>query len=116
MESAAAETHVNELRTRVLFLIPTLTGGGAERVIVTILRHLDRGRFLPILAVVNTRDAAFMDDVPADVEFIDLRCRRVRYALPKLLKLIRQRRPDVVLSTLGYLNLALAILRPLLPN
>ena len=107
---------MNPVRRRVLFLIPTLTGGGAERVMVTILRHLDRSRFAPTLAVVNTRNAAFIKDVPDDVELIDLRSSRVRYALPKLVRLIWQRRPDVVLSTLGYLNLALALLRPLLPN
>ena len=107
---------MNEIRRRVLFMIPTLSGGGAERVIVTILRHLDRSRFLPILAVVNTRNAAFIEDVPDDVQLIDLQCARVRYALPKILKLMWKQRPDVVLSTLGHLNLALAILRPLLPN
>ena len=62
------------------------------------------------------REAVYRDDVPEDVEFIDLQCTRVRYALPKIVRLIWQRRPDVVFSTLGHLNLALAMLRPLLPN
>ena len=102
-------------KRRVLFLIPTLTGGGAERVVVTLLQHLDRDRFDLALAVVDTRHAAFRDQVPSDVEFIDLGCRRVRHALPKLIRLLWRRRPDVVLSTLGHLNLALAIVRPMLP-
>jgi len=62
------------------------------------------------------REAVYRDDVPEDVEFIDLRCTRVRYALPKIMRLIWRRRPDVVFSTLGHLNLALAMVRPLLPN
>jgi glycosyltransferase involved in cell wall biosynthesis len=103
-------------RRRVLFLIPTLTGGGAEGVIVTLLRHLDRSKFKLALAVVDMHGAVFGSDVPADVEFIDLQCTRVRYALAKIVRLIWQRRPDVVFSTLGHLNLALAMLRPLLPN
>lgn len=61
--------------------------------------------------MVDTRDAAFRDQVPSDVEFIDLGCRRVRQALPKLVRLLWRRRPDVVMSTLGHLNLALAIVR-----
>ena len=64
----------------------------------------------------DTREAVFLNDVPEDVEFIDLGCRRVRYALPKIVALIWKRRPDVVFSTLGHLNLALAMLRPLLPR
>ena len=103
-------------RQSILFLIPSLQGGGAERVVVTLLQHLDRSKFHLALAVVDTREAAYRDDVPEDVEFIDLGCTRVRYALPKIVRLIWQRRPDVVFSTLGHLNLALAIIRPLLPN
>ncbi|MGA8259744.1 MAG: glycosyltransferase [Arenicellales bacterium] len=101
---------------RVLFLVPSLTGGGAERVMVTLLRHLDRSRFEPILAVVDTRRAAFLDQVPKDVELIDLECSRVRRALPAIVRLIRRLRPEVVFSTLGHLNLGLAISRPLLPK
>lgn len=101
---------------RALFLIPTLTGGGAERVVLTLLKHLDRSRIQPTLAVVDTRAAAFLANVPEDIEFIDLGCTRVRYALPRIVRLIRHRRPDVVLSTLGHLNVALAAIRPLLPD
>lgn len=103
-------------RRRVLFLIPTLTGGGAERVVVTLLRHLDRSRFDLALAVIDTRAAVFRAEVPADVEFIDLGCSRVLHAMPRVIRLLWRRRPDVVFSTLGHLNLALAMLRPVLPN
>ncbi len=100
----------------VLLLIPTLTGGGAERVVVTLLRHLDRSKFRLTLAVVDIRKAVFQDDIPEDVEFINLGCSRVRYALPSIIRLIWERKPAVVFSTLGHLNLALAIVRPLLPD
>ena len=100
----------------ILFLIPSLRGGGAERVIVTLLRHLNRAKFRLTLVVVDSRGAAYRDDVPEDVEFIDLHCSRVRYALPKMIALIWCRRPAVVFSTLGHLNLALVIIRPLLPD
>ena len=70
----------------VLFLIPSLRGGGAERVITTLLQHLDRSSFKLTLALVDARESVFLNEVPADVEFIDLRCRRVRYALPKIVR------------------------------
>lgn len=110
------ETGRPQVRRRVLLLIPTLSGGGAERVMATLLQHLDRERFDPTLAVVDTRNAVFLGDIPADVRLIDLHSRRVRNALPKIVRLIWQQRPDVVFSTLGHLNLALAIVRPLLPS
>ena len=101
---------------RLLFLLPGLRGGGAERVVTTLLRNLDRSKFNLTLAVVDVREAVFLGDIPDDVDVIDLGCRRVRYVLPRLVALIWGRRPDVVFSTVGHLNLAVAILRPLLPS
>jgi glycosyltransferase involved in cell wall biosynthesis len=103
-------------RRSLLFLIPSLGGGGAERVILTILRHLDRERFDLTLAVIDGRPSTFRSDLADDVEYIDLKRTRVRYALPALVRLIWQRRPDIVLSTVSHLNLSLALLRPLLPR
>lgn len=100
----------------VLFLIPSLRGGGAERVLVTILAHLDRTRFRATLAVVNLRDATFLDELPSDLELIDLNCTRVRYAVFGIMRLIWLRRPDVVFSTLGHLNLAISVMRYFLPR
>lgn len=107
---------MNEDRRHVLILVPTLQGGGAERVMVTLLRHFDRARFRLTLAVVDARDAIYLQDVPADVDFVDLGRRRVRHALPKILRLVWRIRPHVILSTLGHLNLALALLRPFMPR
>lgn len=106
----------SDARRHILFLIPTLTAGGAERVIVTLLRHLNRTQFRLTLGVVDLRKEVFLNDVPDDVAIVDLNCSRVRYALPKIILLIWKMRPDVVLSTLGHLNLALAIFRAWLPR
>jgi glycosyltransferase involved in cell wall biosynthesis len=111
-----AQVNANNALRRVLILVPTLRGGGAERVIVTLLRFLDRAKFKLTLTVLDTRDAAYLSEVPDDVELIDLGARRVRAALFQVYRLIWQRRPDVILSTLGQMNLALAFLRAGLPN
>ena len=107
---------MTETPLSVLFLIPSLQGGGAERVFVSLLRHFDRKKFKLTLAVIDTRDAAYRDLIPEDVEFIDLQCTRVLHALPRIVRLVHKRRPNLVLSTLGHLNLALAIIRPVLPS
>jgi glycosyltransferase involved in cell wall biosynthesis len=99
---------------RVLFVIPTLHGGGAERVVVTILRHLDRNRFRPTLVVADLQGEVYANELPDDVSVVDLGTRRVRYALPKLVSMIRRQEPAVVFSTLSHLNLALALVKPLL--
>ena len=82
---------------------------------LTLSRALDRSRLLPTFVVVDGSSAALLNDLPADVELVDLVCPRVRGSLMAIVRCIRARRPDVVLTTAGHLNVAVAMLRPFLP-
>jgi glycosyltransferase involved in cell wall biosynthesis len=101
-------------RKRVLFLLPTLSGGGAERVIVTLLQHLDRSRFEPHLGLVEAV-GPLLEDLPADVPLHDLGAKRVRRALPGIIRLCWKLKPQVLLPVMGELNLSAVLFRPLLP-
>jgi len=95
--------------------MPSLSGGGAERIVVTILRHLDRSRFEPHLALVEV-SGPYLEEVPAEVEIHDLQAKRVRQAVPAIVRLCRQLRPHAIHSTLCELNMATVLLRPFLPS
>jgi len=102
-------------RRRVLFVIPSLQGGGAERVFSNILRALDHNLFEVHLAVLKAI-GPFMQDIPADVCIHDLKISRIRYAMPRIVRLVYKLKPDVILATLGPLNLTLAGFRFLMPR
>ena len=53
-------------RLRILFVIGTMSGGGAERQVIESLKHLDRARFEPILYVASRR-GELLGEIPADV-------------------------------------------------
>ena len=101
-------------QTRALFLLPSLDGGGAERVLVTLLKHISPHDLELHLAVFDHR-GAFLDEVPADVTVHDLKSPRVSRGWLALLRTIWRLRPDVVLSTTTHVNLAASLLRPLMP-
>ena len=103
------------MRSRLLVVAASLGGGGAERVIVTLLRHLDRERFEIHLALVDA-SGPYLSQVPADVCVHDLRARRARYAFFRIVGTVRRLRPSVVFTTLGYLNLAVLAGRGLWPR
>ncbi len=104
-------------RLRVLFALPHVArGGGAERIMLTLLRHIDRDSFEPRLLVLDAARNESADAIPADVPLIDLGVSRVRYAGRPLLRVLRQTRPDVLVSGLGHLNLMVAMMRPLMPK
>lgn len=97
---------------RVLFAVPSLAGGGAERVVLTLLAHLDRTRFAPELAA-GTLAGPYADQVPPATPAHDLGRARARGAVLRLAALVRRTRPDVLFTTLGHLNLLAMLARPL---
>lgn len=109
-------TQAPEDRIKILFFVPALVGGGAERVVTTLLRNLSRDRFDVALAIVSRRGDVLSSELPPDLTLIDLDCSRARYALPRVVRLIRSLQPDIVFSTLDYFNVALGITRFLWPS
>ena len=98
-------------KIRILFFIPFMNGGGAERVIMTLLTHLDRDRYEPILVMMK-KEGRYLSMIPTDIEVVDLKASQARFAVIKIIKVIREKKPDIVFSTLAYLNLIVAIIRP----
>ena len=89
---------------RLLIIAASLGGGGAERVLLTLLNHLDREKFTIHLALVSA-SGPHISQIPSDVEVTDLSVSRVRKSFFPIIRLVRRLKPDVVFSTLGYLNL-----------
>ena len=100
---------------RVLFFIPALSGGGAERVLVTLLQRFDRSRIEAHLALADT-SGPLTPEVPADVPVHDLKCGRARWAVFRLRGLLRSVKPRVCFSAFGYMNLLVMLAKPFLPG
>lgn len=103
-----------ERKRKVLFVVHSLQGGGAERVIVQLVNNLNRQRYVPLLAL-GEFEGPYLRDVKDDVAMYRLGARRARAAMPSVLKMVWSLRPDVVVSTAG-LNFAVALASPLFPR
>jgi len=109
---------MSDARRKVLFFFPFPSlggGGGAQRVLSTLLRHLDHDSFELHLALLQARRTAD-DEIPAGIAVHDLAHSRVRYSLLSLIALVRRVRPTVVFSNIGQMNVALLLCRPFLPR
>jgi glycosyltransferase involved in cell wall biosynthesis len=100
---------------RIVFVLPSFAGGGAERVILQLLASIDRAQFQPALILLSG-EGPLANLLPLDVLLTDLARPRLRHALPALIRAIRRTRPQAVVSSLGYVNLALLASRWLLPR
>lgn len=90
-------------RLHVLFFVPSLGGGGAERHLVRVANHLDRARFRVSVAVCRG-GGAFEGELAPDVAYRVLGARRILAAVRPLAALLREARPDLVCSFLDPAN------------
>ena len=93
---------------RIALVLPSFAGGGAEKVMVALAAGLDRHRFSTSIVAFSS-DGPLRDTVPDDVEVIDLNRPRLRAALPALFTTLRARRFDLVLTTMGYVNMGVLL-------
>jgi glycosyltransferase involved in cell wall biosynthesis len=89
---------------QVSFFMPSYRGGGAEHVMVTLANGLADEGYGVDMAVCQT-DGPVRAELGYKVTEVDLRARRLAYALPGLVRYLRQRRPTALLSTLSHANI-----------
>ena len=99
----------------ILFLLPCFSGGGAERATLNLLIGLkDLGYSVGI--IVFNKGGPLLSMVPVDVPIYNLYTLTLKRSIGPLIKKLRQLKPKVVFSTLGYINVTLLIISWLLPR
>ncbi len=93
---------------RFAFYMPHLRTGGAERVTVNLANHFVRRGERPLM-ILDRRDGALVDALAPGVEVVALDAPRTLAALPRLRRVLIQRRPAVLLSGITY-NSPIALL------
>ena len=96
---------------KLLIVRPTLDTGGADRVTLTLLQHLDRRLFQPTLVLIEER-GELLAEVPSDVEVVALHAGGILSAIRPLRTLIEERDPKIIFSTSSGTNVTVAQATP----
>ena len=104
----AISQKVNEALLRVLFFLPDLDGGGAQRTIINIANALSRRGIEASLAAVRV-DGPARAWLNKDVDLVDLGAGRIRHSVLPLRRAIKSIRPDVLFSTIIDANIVAAL-------
>jgi glycosyltransferase involved in cell wall biosynthesis len=80
---------------RIAFILPNLGGGGAERVALTLMRAFVAREFAVDLVLVQAT-GELLEQLPPEVQVIDLGARRYARALLPLVRYLRRRKPDAI--------------------
>ncbi len=101
---------------KVMFVVPSLGGGGAERVVVNIIRHLNKERY-SFQLVVFDKSGDYLGDLPTYVEVYSLKKKIHKtpglqwLIFTELAKVFNKVRPDIVISFMWYPNVISLISR-----
>ena len=80
---------------RLALLVPSLRGGGAERVMVLLANgYADRGYSVDLL--LTRADGAYLAEVPSDVTVVDLAAGRVVVSLAGPVRYLRRERSELL--------------------
>lgn len=95
-------------RTDIALFLPSLAGGGAERVFVK-LAELFADQGLHVDLVLARCDGTWLQFVPKTVRLVDLRKTKPSLAIPSLIRYLRSTQPRAIMSAMTHANIALAI-------
>lgn len=92
-------------RAAIALYLPSLAGGGAERVFVQLANQFAAQGVRASLLLARAT-GPYVDEVTPGVQLVDLGARGVLHSVPRLAAWLRASRPDVLLSALDHANLA----------
>jgi len=85
-------------KIKILFFLPHLVGGGAERVTINIIKQLDKQKFAITLVVLSKEGPAYKF-LPNDLNIIELYTSKTIFSILKLRKVIKNMAPDIIFSS-----------------
>ncbi len=99
----------------IIFILPDMETGGAERIVMTLANHLPRAYFSSKIMLLR-KEGGYLKFLKEDVEIIDLKTPRIRHSLIPILKELRKRKPEIVFSGFGEVNAYLSMFTKLFPK
>ncbi|AFZ26292.1 glycosyltransferase [Cylindrospermum stagnale PCC 7417] len=99
-------------RQPIAFFIPTLAGGGAERVVINLLKGMLE-RDIPLDLVLVSATGLYLSQMPKQVRLFDLKSGRVLKAILPLSQYLRQNKPRGLISHISHANVVALLARDL---
>lgn len=101
---------------KLIFIIPHLGKGGAERFFSILLNNIDKKKFDVTLLLIYGLEGEYLKDINKNIKVETLNKTKLRYCFFELWKYLNNKKPDIVLSTIGSLNIIISFLIPFLPK
>ena len=87
----------------IAFFVPTMHGGGAERVVLNLIEGMIPQK-IPLDLILASAEGPYLNQIPPEVRLIDLKGGRVIKSVLPLVRYLRTNRPQVVISHMSHTN------------
>ncbi|WP_276390841.1 glycosyltransferase [Eudoraea chungangensis] len=101
-------------KINVVFIVPSLRPGGAERVVSYIADNIDKQLFQAHLLIIGTKDDKSYNINSVPVTFLNKK--RVKNSFFSIVQFIMRNEVDVVMSTMAHLNVMTSLISLLFPQ
>jgi glycosyltransferase involved in cell wall biosynthesis len=95
-------------RKKILFIIPSLKAGGAERITAFLAQHTSSEQFETILIIVGFKEDCVYDF--DDSKTLFLKKSRYLKSIPILIRIIKKEKPHLIFSSSGHINITMGFL------
>ena len=97
-------------RIKLLFVLPTLGAGGAERILSFLAKNINKNNFESTLLIIGLESEAVFSLENTRVKFLNKK--RVLFGIPAIITFLLDYKPNIVLSSIGHLNTVFGLLAP----
>ncbi len=91
------------MNDRIAVLIPTMAGGGAERVFLNLIKGFVREGVNVDLLLLD-KEGSYVNEIPNEVRIIELEGGRVIKMVPSLIRYLKSAKPMSLLVAMNYVN------------
>lgn len=86
------------MKKKLCIIIPSLGGGGAERVAFHLLNNLSLSEFELSVVIIYKNRGDYLEDLRKEVKKIFLEKDKIRYSIFSLYKILKLEKPDIVIN------------------
>ncbi|AVQ18144.1 MULTISPECIES: glycosyltransferase [Fusobacterium] len=83
---------------KICFIVPSLGGGGAERVAIHLMNNLNLEKFEINVIIIYKDKGDYLEDLREEVKRIYLNKKKISYSVFSLLRIIKKEKPDIVIN------------------
>ena len=102
------------IKKHIVFVIPSLAAGGAERIFAFLSQNLNTNLFKVTLLVIGHEHETVYD--VSNTRVLYLNKSRILRGIPKLFTFLRKEQPDIVVSSIVHLNTLMAFMSLFFPK